>query len=70
MPEDRMYVGEVLPRSAQTPDDDSLDPDALRARAARYRSLAETLVDLRVMAVVQACAHELEMKAMSVRADA
>jgi hypothetical protein len=50
---------------APKPDRDSTDPDDLRARAARYRSLAETLIDLRVIAVVEACAHELELRAMS-----
>jgi hypothetical protein len=33
-------------------------------KAARYRLLAETLVDPRVIAVVQACARDLEMQAI------
>ena len=40
------------------------EPEDLRARAARYRHLIETLADPRVIAVVQACALELETKAV------
>ena len=57
------FGGMILSRPARTPDC-AADPDELRARAARYRSLAETLTDLRVIAVVQACAEELEMEAL------
>jgi len=38
--------------------------DALRARAARYTQLAESLWDPRVIAVVQACARDLEAEAI------
>ena len=63
---DRNYVGEVLSRGfIQTLGCDSEEPNHLRARAARYRALAETLIDLRVIAVVQACAEELEMDAIA-----
>ena len=55
----------VLSRSSARTPDCAADPDELRARAARYRSLAEALTDLRVIAVVQACAQELEMEALS-----
>jgi len=57
------FGGIILRRPARTADC-AADPDELRARAARYRSLAETLTDLRVIAVVQACAEELEMEAL------
>lgn len=40
------------------------DSEHLRARAARYRQLMETLTDPRVIAVVKACALELETKAI------
>ena len=53
--------------SAQSAACDLAEPEELRARAARYRALADTLTDLRVVAVVQACACELEMQAMSAR---
>ena len=36
----------------------------LRARATRYTQLAETLWDARVIAVVQACAQDLEAEAI------
>jgi len=62
---DQNCVGAVLSRSSARTPDCAADPDELRARAARYRSLAETLTDLRVIAVVQACAQELEMEALS-----
>ena len=39
---------------------------ALRARAARYRRLAESLYDLRVIAEVHACARELDAEAVSI----
>jgi len=42
------------------------EPDELRTRAARYRHLAETLIDVRVIAVVRACARELESEAISI----
>jgi hypothetical protein len=38
----------------------------LRARARRYEALAEGLFDLKMVAVVQACAQELEAEAASV----
>ena len=38
----------------------------LRARAARYTELAETLSDPRVIAVVEACALDLEAEAASI----
>jgi hypothetical protein len=38
----------------------------LRAKAARYRALAETLFDPRVVSVVHDCARELEEEAASV----
>jgi len=62
---DQNCVGAVLSRSSAPTPDYAADPDELRARAARYRSLAATLTDLRVVAVVQACAQELEMEAIS-----
>jgi hypothetical protein len=37
--------------------------EKLRAQAARYRMLAETLFDPNMMAVVQQCARELEAEA-------
>ena len=40
-----------------------VDADELRARAARYRQLAEALYDPRVVAEVQACARELDTEA-------
>jgi len=42
------------------------EPDELRTRAARYRHLAETMIDVRVIAVMRACARELEMEAISI----
>ncbi len=42
------------------------EPDELRTKAARYRHLAETMIDVRVIAVVRACARELEMEAISI----
>jgi hypothetical protein len=41
----------------------SVDASELRARAARYRQLAEVLFDPRVVAEVQACARELDTEA-------
>ena len=41
----------------------SPDADELRARAARYRHLADTLCDPHVIAEVQACARELDTEA-------
>jgi len=41
----------------------SADAGELRARAARYRQLADALYDPRVVAEVQACAHELDTEA-------
>jgi hypothetical protein len=38
---------------------------ALRAKAARYRLLAENLFDPGMVAVVQSCARELEAEALS-----
>jgi hypothetical protein len=38
----------------------------LRARAQRYEALADGLFDLEMVAVVQACAQELEAEAASV----
>ena len=40
-----------------------VDASELRARAARYRRLADVLYDPRVIAEVQACARELETEA-------
>jgi hypothetical protein len=40
-----------------------VDASELRARAARYRRLADVLYDPRVIAEVQACARELEAEA-------
>jgi hypothetical protein len=40
-----------------------VDADDLRARAERYRQLADVLYDRRVVAEVQACARELETEA-------
>jgi hypothetical protein len=40
-----------------------VDASELRARAARYRRLADGLYDPRVIAEVQACARELETEA-------
>jgi hypothetical protein len=39
-------------------------PGGLRTKAERYRLLAETLLDPRVIAVVQACALDLETEAL------
>jgi hypothetical protein len=39
-------------------------PDELRRRATRYRLLADTLVDPRVIAVVEGCARDLETEAL------
>jgi hypothetical protein len=64
---DESCVGAVLSSSSARTPDCATDPDDLRARAGRYRSLAETLTDIRVIAVVQACARELELEAMSSR---
>ena len=44
----------------------SAESDEFRTRATRYRNLAETLLDPRVIAVVESCARELEMEAMLV----
>ena len=41
----------------------SVDAGELRARAARYRRLADGLYDSRVVAEVQACARELDAEA-------
>ncbi len=62
----RTYAGAVTlrPRSSGMPDRCQAEPDDLRTRAARYRQLAETLVDPRVVAVVQACALDLETEAI------
>ena len=40
--------------------------EKLRTRAARYRRLADLLTDPRVLAVVEACASELEANAAAV----
>jgi hypothetical protein len=40
-----------------------VDASGLRARAARYRRLADVLYDPRVIAEVHACARELEAEA-------
>jgi hypothetical protein len=69
----RTYAGSVSlrPRSFEMLDRCSAVADALRARAARYRRLAETLLDPRVIAVVLACAMDLETQAiLSEAADA
>jgi len=58
------YTAALGPRSLDTRDYSLVDRDELRARAARYRLLAETLVDHRVIGIVQDCARELEMEAM------
>ncbi len=62
----RTYAGavELRPRSSGMLDHRSAETDSLRTRAARYRQLAETLVDPRVVAVVQACALDLETEAI------
>jgi len=62
----RTYDGVVSlrPRSSERLDRSSAETDSLRTRAARYRLLAETLVDPRVVAVVQACVLDLETEAM------
>lgn len=49
--------------AGQAPDSPSEGAEKLRSQAARYRSLAETLFDPSVVAVVQECARELEAKA-------
>lgn len=41
----------------------SVDASELRARAARYRQLADVLFDPRVVAEVEACARELDTEA-------
>ena len=41
-----------------------VDAGELRARAARYRSLADVLYDPRVIAEVQDCARDLEAEAV------
>ena len=41
----------------------TVDAGELRARAARYRQLADALYDPRVVAEVQACARELDTEA-------
>jgi hypothetical protein len=41
----------------------SIDANELRAKAARYRRLAEVLFDQRVIAEVHACARDLEAEA-------
>ena len=40
-----------------------IDANELRAKAARYRRLAEVLFDQRVIAEVQACARDLDAEA-------
>ena len=55
-----------LTHGASEPLECCSEPDELRTRAARYRHLAETLIDVRVIAVVRACARELEMEAISI----
>ena len=44
----------------------SVDASEFRARAARYRHLADALIDPQVTAEVYACAHELETKAAGI----
>jgi len=44
----------------------SAEATRLRARAKRYRLLAESLFDPSIVAVVQACALELEIEAASI----
>ena len=64
MSDDRRYLGGTSLRSLPSaPHHSSAEPYVLRTRAARYRRLAETLLDPRVVAVVQACAQDLEMQA-------
>ena len=63
----RTYASATVPprfRSAELIDRCSSEPDSLRTKAARYRLLAETLADPRVIAVVQACAMDLETEAV------
>jgi hypothetical protein len=62
----RTHVGglSLRSRSSERLDRCSAETDSLRTRAARYRLLAETLVDPRVVAVVQACALDLETEAI------
>ena len=57
-------VVSLRPRSSERLDRCSAETDSLRTRAARYRLLAETLVDPRVIAVVQACVLDLEAEAI------
>lgn len=47
-----------------------VDADELRARAVRYRRLADDLYDPRVIAEVQACARELEADAARIEKQA
>ena len=44
----------------------SVDAREFRERAARYRHLADELIDLQVIAEVYACARELEAKAAEI----
>jgi len=62
----RTYAGAVTlrPRLSERLDRCSAETDSLRTRAASYRRLAETLVDPRVIAVVQACVLDLETQAI------
>lgn len=63
----RTYASAAVPsrfRSPELIDRCSSEPDSLRTKAARYRLLAETLTDPRVIAVVQACALDLETEAV------
>ena len=62
----RTHTGAITlrPRSSERLYRCSAETDNLRSKAARYRGLAETLVDPRVVAVVQACALDLETQAL------
>ena len=51
-------TGALVPDALSSP-----DADELRARAARYRHLADSLCNPYVIAEVQACARELETQA-------
>jgi hypothetical protein len=53
-------------RTAEKPSFRAETAAELRAKAARYRALAETLFDPRVISVVYDCARELEDEAASV----
>jgi hypothetical protein len=55
-----------LPRRSSEVDRPLADPGELRTRASRYRLLVNALMDPRVIAVVESCARELELEAVSI----